>query len=191
MENSYNKYRKKILTIPNILSFFRLCLIPLIVWIYVGKEDYTLAGYVVIFSGITDVVDGFIARRFNMISDLGKVLDPIADKATQGVVIILLATRFPLMLIPIGLGIVKELFMAISGYMVVKKCEIVLCAEWYGKLATVLITIMMGMHLLWPGLNPTLSAILIAVCSVSIVLATVLYAVRNIGYLAENERKAT
>ena len=96
-----DKYKKKIITIPNILSFIRLCLIPIIVWLYIGKQDHIMAGVFVIISGITDIVDGFIARTFNMISDVGKVLDPIADKATQTVVVILLVTRFPLMLIPL------------------------------------------------------------------------------------------
>ena len=115
MENTPNKYQKKIVTIPNIISFFRLCLIPLIVWLYLVKEDSLLTGITVMFSFFTDIVDGYIARRFNMISDVGKVLDPIADKTTQGVVVLLLATRFPLLWIVVALILIKETFMAITG----------------------------------------------------------------------------
>ena len=181
-----DKYKKKIITIPNILSFFRLCLIPVIIWFYLGDE-YLLAGIFVIISGITDIVDGYIARTFHMISDVGKVLDPIADKATQGVVMILLATSFPLMLIPIIITIIKEAFMGISGYLIIKKRNIVLGANWYGKLATVLISTMMALHLFWHNINPTLSLITIIISSIAIILALVLYAIRNFGYLIDKK----
>ncbi|MDD4773665.1 MAG: CDP-alcohol phosphatidyltransferase family protein [Eubacteriales bacterium] len=69
----------RVITIPNILSFFRICLIPVIVWLYIVKENSIWAGYLLILSGVTDIIDGFIARNFHMISNLGKVLDPIAD----------------------------------------------------------------------------------------------------------------
>ena len=92
--------KAKIVTIPNVLSFFRICLIPLMVWLYCVEQKFQLTGYVLVLSGVTDVVDGFIARKFNMISDLGKILDPIADKLTQAVMLICLVIRFPLMVIP-------------------------------------------------------------------------------------------
>ena len=81
-----NKYKNKILTIPNILSFFRLCLIPVIVWLYIGRENYFWTLVILIPSGITDIVDGIIARKCNMISDFGKAFDPIADKLTQAAI---------------------------------------------------------------------------------------------------------
>ena len=138
-----NKYQKKIITIPNILSTVRILLIPVIIWLYIGLKDYLLTGVFVIISGLTDIIDGVIARKFNMISDVGKVLDPFADKATQIVVMILLTISFPLMLIPIVITAIKEAFMAITGYMVIKKCNIVLGAHWHGKLATVALTSVM------------------------------------------------
>ena len=178
-----DRYKKKIVTIPNILSLLRICLIPLIVWLYLGKQDYTLAGVFVIISGITDIVDGYIARTFNMISDVGKVLDPIADKATQAVVMILLATGFPLMLLPICLLIIKEVFMAITGYMIIKKCDVVLGAHWYGKAATCVLSATMALHLLWHNINSVVSIITITLSAVMILLALALYAKRNFEYL--------
>ena len=178
-----NKYKNRIFTIPNVLSSVRLCLIPLIIWLYLGREDYVLTGIVVIISAMTDIVDGFIARKFNMISDLGKVLDPIADKATQLVVMILLTLSFPLMLMPIILTAIKEAFMAISGYMIIRKCNIVLGAHWHGKAATVLLTAVMSLHLVWHDIYPILSIVLISLSSSMIILSLVLYAKRNIGYL--------
>jgi cardiolipin synthase len=118
-----------------------------------------------------------------MISDVGKVLDPIADKTTQGVVVLLLTTRFPLLWIVVALILIKETFMAITGYMIVKKCDIVLAAEWYGKLSTVIIVAGIVMLLFWPGMGAPVSNIVIITVALSIVLALTLYAVRNFGYL--------
>ena len=178
-----DKYKKKIITIPNILSMVRICLIPVIMWLFLGKENYLLTGIFVLISGLTDVVDGMIARRFNMISDVGKVLDPIADKATQAVVVILLSIRFPLMLIPLAVGIVKEIFMTVSGYMIVKKCDVVLGANWHGKVATVVLTATMALHLVWYNIDPTVSLIMILLSAAFIALSLTLYAVRNFGYV--------
>ena len=99
--------KDQIFTIPNILSFFRIALIPIIVWLYLTNHP-VWALIVIILSGITDVIDGFIARKFNMITDFGKFVDPVADKLTQGIVMICLALRFPWMWLPIGIMLVKE-----------------------------------------------------------------------------------
>lgn len=181
--SSVNKYQKKIITIPNVLSFIRLCMIPLIIWLYIGKNDYLLTGIFVLISGATDIIDGFIARRFGMISDVGKVLDPVADKATQAVVMILLATSFPLMLLPIAFTLIKELFMAISGYLVIRKCDIVLGADWHGKAATAVLTATMVLHLFWHNIFPALSITLTILSAAFIALSLALYAKRNFGYL--------
>ncbi len=86
--------RKQLFTIPNLLSLLRLCMIPLIIWLYCAKKNYALTAAVLVLSGITDTVDGFIARRFNMVTDLGKALDPVADKLTQAAMMFCLLTRF-------------------------------------------------------------------------------------------------
>lgn len=86
--------KDQVLTIPNLLSVIRLALIPLIVWLYVGKQAYSAAVIVILISGATDIIDGAITRRFHMVSDLGKILDPIADKLTQGAVILCLAVKY-------------------------------------------------------------------------------------------------
>ena len=179
-----DRYKKKIFTIPNVLSMVRICLIPVIIWLFLAEENYLLTGIFVVISGLTDVVDGMIARRFNMISDVGKVLDPIADKATQTVVIILLILKFPLMILPLSVGIAKEIFMTITGYMIVKKCDIVLGANWHGKMATVILTVVMALHLVWNTINPILSTVLICISASSILLSLILYAKRNFGYLS-------
>lgn len=178
-----NKYKKKIITIPNILSFFRLCLIPVIVWLYLGLQNYLWSAILVVISGVTDVLDGIIARKFNMISDIGKVLDPFADKTTQMTMMLLLITRFPLMMLPFIVGMAKEIFMTVSGYMVIKKCGIVLGADWHGKLATVVVSATVFLHFLWFNITPVVSNIFIILSTISIALSLALYAVRNFGYL--------
>ena len=79
-------WKKELLTIPNLLSLFRLVLIPVYVVIYLNAkttEDYYLAAGILAVSCLTDLIDGKIARHFNMISNVGKILDPFADKVTQ------------------------------------------------------------------------------------------------------------
>ena len=134
--NSTSKYEKKIVTIPNILSFFRICLLPAIVWLYGVENNYVWAGYILILSGVTDMADGYIARHFHMISNLGKILDPIADKLTQGVMLLCLVLRFHWMIMPFILMIAKEIYMSVSGILVIQRTGIVCGAQWHGKAAT-------------------------------------------------------
>lgn len=179
INNTSNKYEKKIITIPNILSFFRLCLIPAIVWLYGVDHNYAWAGYILILSGITDMVDGYIARRFHMVSNLGKILDPIADKLTQGIVLICLLFRFPLMIVPFVLLIVKEIFMSISGILIIQRTGIVCGAEWHGKAATCLLYGMMILHVFWHEINPVFSTLFIIVCTLMLGISLGFYGVRN------------
>ena len=91
-------WKKQVFTIPNILSLFRLLLIPVYIHIYLNAQslaDYHLAAAILAVSCLTDAVDGQIARRFHMITAVGKVLDPLADKITQFTLIICLAMRHP------------------------------------------------------------------------------------------------
>ena len=187
--NNTNSTQKKIVTIPNILSFFRLCLVPVIIWLYIGEKNYLWAGIVLILSGATDLADGFIARHFHMISDLGKVLDPVADKLTQAAMLFCLCTRFPLMILPLVLMIVKEGFMGISGIMIIRKTGSVFGADWHGKAATVLLYAAMIVHVFWYEVPVLVSDLMIGACSLMIVISLILYAKHNIGILKGEKRK--
>ena len=72
-EGSQKENLNRIITVPTLLSFFRFCLIPVIIWSCCVKENPLLAGEILLLSGLTDLADGYIARRFHMISNLGKV----------------------------------------------------------------------------------------------------------------------
>ena len=84
----------RIFTIPNLLSLIRILLIPVFVALFFHDEMIG-AALILILSGLTDTLDGYIARHFNMITNLGKVLDPIADKLTQAVVAFCLCVKMP------------------------------------------------------------------------------------------------
>lgn len=178
-----NKYQKKILTIPNLLSLFRICLIPVIVWLYCVKENYLWTTITLVISGLTDVVDGFIARRFGMISDFGKAFDPVADKLTQIVTLYCLVTRFPLMLLPLGVLIVKEVFAGITGLLMIKKTNVVPMAVWHGKLTTLSLYSLMLIHLIWYNISSEVSLILIGACTAIMLLSAVMYGMHNIKTL--------
>jgi len=173
-------HKNKIVTIPNILSFFRLCLIPVIVWLYCFKQSYFFATLVLLLSGITDIIDGYIARRFHMVSDLGKILDPVADKLTQGVTMLCLTTRFKKMWFPLTLLIIAAVFMGVTGLLAIHKTQAVMSANWHGKANTVGLYIMMLIHLLWFDIPPVVSDILIGICTGMTALSLILYGIQNI-----------
>lgn len=117
---------KEIWSIPNILSYIRLLLIPIFVYIYItanSTSDYYVAALIILLSGLTDMLDGLIARKFNQITELGKTIDPIADKLTQAAIVGCLMFRYDYMWILVLLLVVKELFMGINGLILLKKVK--------------------------------------------------------------------
>lgn len=168
--------KNQILTIPNLLSLVRLLLIPVIMWLYLGARNNALAIAVIILSGLTDVVDGFIARRFHMISDFGKILDPIADKLTQGALILCLTVTYDWMKWLIILFVLKECAMLIMGFLAIRKEDSVNSSQWHGKLNTVVLYGTMGLLILFPAIPLTVANALIATCALTIIMSFVLYA---------------
>ncbi len=177
--DSAERYQNKILTIPNILSFFRLCLIPVIVWLYVGKQDYLWTLLILTLSGVTDIVDGIIARKFNMVSNFGKAFDPVADKLTQMAMLFCLVSRFKYMMIPFVLLVVKEVFTGITALVSIKKTNTVKGAVWHGKLTTVSLYAMMAIHIVWFNIPRTLSLILVGICIGIMLMSFIMYAIQN------------
>ena len=130
---------KNILTIPNILSFVRIGIIPFIIIAYFNG-DFIGSFLLILLSGLTDVVDGFIARHFNMVSDFGKVLDPIADKLTQVAIVLMLLIDFLDVWAVWVLMIVlftKELATLIIALYMLTGGARAISAKWWGKVATV------------------------------------------------------
>ncbi len=188
MQNT-ERYKNKIITLPNILSFFRLCLIPVIVWLYCAEKNYRITAAIFIISGITDIVDGYIARRFNMISDFGKALDPVADKLTQITMMFCLATRFDLMKILFVLLVIKELLAATMNLLTLKKAGYVVAAVWHGKTNTVLLYSTIFFHIVWISIPDVVSNILVGACIAIMVLSSVLYTVSDIKDIKKKQTK--
>ena len=186
--NSENKTENKILTIPNLLSLFRLILIPVIIWLYWFRKDYFPAGVLLIISGLTDLADGYIARHFNAVSNIGKILDPIADKLTQAAMLFCLVTRFPLMAAPFGFLVIKEVFIGTTGLLMIRKTGKVMGADFHGKVATTLLYAMMILHIFWIDIPSTVSAVSILICLVSMAFTLLTYGSRNMRVLQGQEK---
>ena len=136
------------MSIPNALSILRIILIPIYVFVYLSAPDavsaadpatfapYLWAGAILVFSGLTDVLDGIIARRFHQITKLGRILDPLADKLTQAAVTVTLAIRNPQWIFLPVIYILKELLMMIGGMILINKFRDMAPSKWFGKLAT-------------------------------------------------------
>ena len=175
-----DKYKHKIITIPNVLSFFRLLLIPVIMWLYIVKKAPIWTTVILILSGVTDVVDGIIARKCNMISDFGKAFDPIADKLTQAAMLCCLVVRFQHMMIPLVMMVIKEVFTGITALISIKKTDTVKGADWHGKLTTASLYLMMGIHLFWFNIPLSVSLIMVGTCVGIMLMSFIMYSLRNI-----------
>ena len=190
MVQDADRYKNKIITIPNILSFFRLCLIPVIVWLYCFEKAYGWATVTLVVSAVTDIVDGIIARKFNMISDFGKAFDPVADKLTQIITLFCLVTRFPLMAMPLVILTLKEIIAAILNLITIKKTGEVVAAVWHGKATTVLLYTTMIIHLVWWNIPRAVSNILVLICTVMMLVSAVLYTVNDIKLIKANKKRS-
>lgn len=181
-----SKYQKKILTLPNLLSCFRLCLIPAMIWTCCFEHDAVSTASLLLLSGATDVADGIIARKYGMVSDLGKALDPIADKLTQIAMLFCLVSRFPRMLLPLIVLSVKEVFAGVTGLLTIHKTGTVPSAVWHGKAATALLYTTMLIHLIWFNLPLPVSDVLIVLCTAMMLLSAVLYGIKNFKAIKES-----
>ena len=149
-------WKKEICTIPNLLSFFRLILIPVYMAIYINAQetrDYIIAGSILAVSCLTDMVDGKIARKYNMITTFGKFLDPLADKITQFTLIICLALRYPILWAVSVLFFVKELFQLIAGILAANRGYILKGALITGKVCTTILFISLVAMVIFPNIG--------------------------------------
>lgn len=184
---------KRILTVPNVLSMFRILLVPVIIYLYVIRKDETGAAVVLLISAVTDIVDGWIARTFNQVTDFGKFIDPCADKLTQFTMLCCLITKWHSMLIPATILVIKEMTDAYTSMWVIKNTNQVMGAEWHGKLATVIIHSTIVLHVIWPDIPQTATTVCIVLCAVAMLLSLMLYTIRNARAVlrskAENQGK--
>lgn len=149
------KWRRELITIPNLLSLFRILLIPVYISVYLNASeprDYFLAGSILALSCMTDMADGIIARNFHLITNVGKLLDPLADKLTQLALMLSLSARYPILYPVLGLFLAKELFQCIALVVFAQKGKVLSGALWAGKFCTSVLFISLILLVLFPEL---------------------------------------
>lgn len=156
--------------VPNALSLVRIALIPVFMVLFMTHHD-EWAFVALALSGLTDALDGIIARRFNQITDCGKLLDPVSDKLTQVAVVVALTTRYTELLPLAVLCFVKELCQAVGGILLLRRRCTVRGSKWFGKLSTVVFYACMLAMVLFPDMNSTVAWILIALAGACMLLA--------------------
>lgn len=173
-----NNWKKEICTIPNLLSLFRLVLIPVYVYIYLNATQdhhYWIAGGILAVSCLTDMVDGKIARKFNMITNLGKVLDPLADKMTQLSLIICLSVKHKALRVMLVLFLIKEFFQLFAMLIALRHGKALDGALIAGKVCTTVLFVSLTVMVLCPWLSETTTDIITGVCSFFLVISFVEY----------------
>lgn len=180
-------WKKDVFTIPNILSMFRLLLIPVYMVIYLNAArpgDYYLAGGILAVSCLTDMIDGKIARHFNMISTVGKILDPFADKATQFALTLCLSIRYPVLRPVLILFVIKETFMLVMGILNLRKGKMLSGALLAGKICTTVLFVSLILLVLLPTLNSMVVTIIAIIDAAFLLYSFIQY---FLAYFGKNQ----
>lgn len=172
--------RNKNFNVPNILTIIRILLIIPFV-IYYTEDQILKAAAILLLSGLTDMLDGMIARRYHQITELGQMLDPLSDKLTQGAVAICLAVKQPILIPFLAVFVVKEALMVSAGiFLIGKKKKRPGGSKWFGKTATVLFYISFGTIVLLKGVwgieNLYVSVTLLSITAAFMIYAFIRYA---------------
>lgn len=184
--------RNENLTIPNLISVFRILLVIPFVFFFM-YEKYIFAFTTIVLSGISDALDGLIARKFNQISSLGKILDPIADKLTLVVVIICVGILIPGIVPLVVVLVVKDLLMLLGGSYLIKQKITPPAAMWFGKLATIIFYVSVTIIVLGKAFfkfeNPVVTITLLLLTTAAMLFALINYLIIFIKLLKENKGK--
>lgn len=167
-------WKKEIWSIPNLLSIFRILLIPVYMHIYMnaeGSRDYAAAGVILVFGCLTDMADGYIARRFHMITNLGKVLDPLADKLTQLSLFVCLSAHRRLLNYLLVVFLIKEFWQLFVMISALRRGKALNGALMSGKICTTVLFTSLGLMFVWPTMGEGLANAITAVCFVFLMYA--------------------
>ena len=181
------KNKENLFNIPNCLCFFRILLIPVFLYVYFKSEyeyHYVIAALVLVLSGLS----GFIARKYDMVTDFGKLIDPIADKLTQFTIAVTLLFNYPLAWIVLIIIVLKDGMLGIVGLYLYDYGLKIKGASWWGKIATayfyVVVIILIGLHI--P--DTIVSSIMIITSSALMLLSFVLYG-KELSYMIKEKDK--
>lgn len=175
------KNRNQNWTIPNLLSVLRILVIGPFAYFFLN-DQLLWAVAMLAFSGLSDLFDGLIARKFNQVTELGKMLDPVADKLTQATIAVCLAVKHQILIPILLVFVLKELGMLVGGCILLKKKKRPCAAKWYGKVATfsfyisaVVIVVMEGVFHLYTTTTVVISYVLLGITAVFMIYAMVRY----------------
>jgi cardiolipin synthase (CMP-forming) len=157
--------------IPNTITSIRFILIPVFAF-YLYQGQYFMAILFFLIGGLSDILDGYIARKLNMVTSFGKLVDPVADKLMQITALIILTMQRMLPSIILIIVIAKEAFMGMGSILLYKKKNVVVSANWYGKLATVIFYIAIVITIILNQFNTNGRELLIDILMGVAVLAT-------------------
>lgn len=177
-------WKKEVFSIPNLLSLFRLALIPVYAYIYLNATEtyhFLLAGTIMAVSCITDMIDGKIARRYNMITTLGKILDPLADKITQFTLTLCLSLVHPVLMPVLALFVVKEIFQLVMGILHLRKGRMLPGALMAGKVCTTVLFISLIALVLFPNIPPVAVDLIAVIDGVFLAISFVSYILAYFG----------
>lgn len=182
-------WKKEIFSIPNLLSLFRLVLIPVYIVIYMNAEEpshYYLSAGILAVSCLTDLIDGKIARHFNMITTLGIILDPFADKATQFTLIVCLAIKHPVLFFLIGLFVLKEGFQLIAGgFNLLKKGKMLSGALLAGKICTTVLFVSLILMVMIPTMSEQTVLVITIIDATFMIISFISYI---LAYFGKNKK---
>lgn len=177
-------WKRDFFTIPNILSLFRLSLIPVYAGLYLNateKYQYILAGTILTISCLTDMIDGKIARKYGMITTLGKVLDPLADKLTQFALTICLSMKYPVLYPVLSLFVIKELFQLVLGIVFLRRGKMLPGALMAGKVCTTVLFVSLILLVFMPDMSHGTVTLIAAVDTIFLMISFVSYALAYLG----------
>ena len=172
---------KDFLKTPNLITLTRILLLPVFIWMYFSVGS-TPAFFLVAVIAMTDVVDGYIARKYNMVTELGQLLDPIADKLIQLSVVFCLAIDEVIPIWFLVIVLVKEVSMVIGGAVLYKKIEVINQAKWFGKLATFAFYLVAGAAFFIGKTHPTVTFWLVCVLTFILIFAFIRYLIMYIKF---------
>lgn len=156
-------WKKEIRTIPNILSIFRLLLIPAYTTAYFKAStnaDYVVAAGILTLSCVTDLLDGMIARKFHQVTTLGKILDPLADKATQCTLLLILTPTHKLLWLLTVLFLCKETFQLVAAIILWKQGKVLKGALYSGKICTAIIFTSLILLIMLPNIHQAVVSVI-------------------------------
>ena len=180
--------------IPNYISAFRIVLIPFYALFFFGViipkniTPITAAGYVFILAGLSDAIDGYLARRNGWITNVGKLLDPLADKLLELVVALCLSIKFggPFTILA-AIIITKEVIMIVGAYLIMSKSSVYVSSVWCGKLATIVWYVLLCVVHFFPNATTSNASLCYILCIVLILVMIMAFAMYVFNYASQIE----